>query len=145
MRESTADPKRKGRSRRTGSGRGQNAPPRSTAWRTLPATDRQLATLRRVTTVTGRTHPAELSRGEASDLIDARRREDPAAARRLDRSERRRRRIDAQLVNPAASWRFGDKQTAEQEAAEIRRARSSGLESVYCELQRWVLARRGAP
>jgi len=99
--------------------------------------------LRRNATETGRTFDPELTRGEASDEIEARFARDPKAARAHKRAERKRRQLEQRLVNPAANWRFGDKQTPEQEQAEIKRARRQGLEGVYMRLQAWTHARRG--
>ncbi len=115
---------------------------RSTHPRSGPATPRQLAVLRRIATETGRTFPTTISRAEAFELIGDRLAEDPKARRAHERAERKRRRSEQRLVNPAATWRFGDKQTPEQEAAEVRRARRDGLEGVYVELQSWIRGHR---
>lgn len=108
----------------------------------MPATPDQLAVLRRNATETGRTFNADLNRGEASEEIQARFAKDPKAARAHARAERKRRQLERLLVNPAANWRFGDKQTHEQETAEIRDARRHGLEDVYMRLQAWTHTRR---
>ncbi|MGI8462581.1 MAG: hypothetical protein ACR2OC_13270 [Solirubrobacterales bacterium] len=112
------------------------------AWRREPATEIQLAVLRRIATETGRTFATTITRGEASELIGERLGSNPEARAAHRRAERARRRDDQRLVNPAANWRFGDKQTAEQEAAEVRRAQRDGLEQVYMELQKWVHGHR---
>ena len=115
------------------------------AWRKQPATEIQVAVLRRIANETGRPFPADVTRGEASKLIDKRLASNPKARRAHERAERKRRQLDQRLVNPAATWRFGDKQTPEQEAAEVRRARRDGLEHVYMELQTWVRGHRAVP
>lgn len=117
-------------------------PNRKTAWRRGPATPRQLHVLRKIATESGHTFDPNITAGEASELIQARLRANPKARRAHERAERKRRRLHQRLVNPAANWRFGDKQTPEQEQAEIRRARRDGLEDVYMQLQTWTHARR---
>ena len=98
--------------------------------------------LRKIANETGVTFADDITAGEASERIAARLRENPKAAAAHERAERKRRRLDQLLVNPAANWRFGHKQTPEQEQAEMRRARREGLETVYVKLQAWVVSRR---
>jgi hypothetical protein len=117
-------------------------PHRRTARLRGPATDRQLAVLRRIAAETGRTFDPNLTAGEASELIEQRIKPNPKAARAHARAQRKRRKLDRKLLNPAASWRFGDKQIPEQEEAEIKQARRDGLEAAYVELQAWVRAKR---
>lgn len=67
------------------------APPRNSAsWRSLPATDRQWAVLRRIGRSTGDRFDVDISRGEASDVIGERFGADPAAARVARRAARAR-------------------------------------------------------
>jgi hypothetical protein len=113
-----------------------------TRWRSAPATPDQLKVLRRIANESGRTFSTEVTRGEASDLISERLAENPKAARAHQRAERKRRRAKQRLINPAANWRFGERQTPEQEQAEIGQARREGLEPIYAKLQSWVVARR---
>ena len=116
--------------------------PSNAAWRRRPASDHQLRVLRKIATETGKTFATTITAGEASELIERRFASNPKAARAHHKAERKRRQLDQRLLNPAANWRFGDKQTAEQEQAEIKKARRDGLEPVYLELQTWVIARR---
>lgn len=130
-----------------GPSRSQSPTGRKRRWPTRtkpsgPATPEQLAVLRRDATETGRTFDANISKVDASDLIERRFASNPKALRAHKRAESKRRRLDQQLVNPAAHWRFGDRQTVEQEQAEIRKARRDGLEAAYVLLQRKALALR---
>jgi hypothetical protein len=61
-------------------------------WRQLPPTDRQLAVLARIARENTDTVSTTLTRGEASDIINARAANDVIAARALRRAERARRR-----------------------------------------------------
>jgi hypothetical protein len=101
-----------------------------------------LKVLRRDATETGRTFDPGLTRGEASDLIEMRFNNNAKALRAHRKAESKRRQLEQRLVNPAAHWKFGHKQTDEQEQAEMRKAHRDGLGPVYVELQSWVLARR---
>lgn len=86
--------------------------------------------------------PPDITAGEAFDLIRERFAENEAAATAHRRAERKRRRDSAspngrpdEREQARRSWRFGAGQTADQELAEIARARRLGLEREYVAAQ----------
>jgi hypothetical protein len=116
-------------------GRQRNASSPNAKWRLQPPTEAQMRWVRSILEhCQGVTHSEPLTSGEASRLITEHGARLPSSVKRsLRRKRRRQRRTE---VNPAANWRFGHGQTAEQEAREIEKARRDGLENVYVELQR---------
>lgn len=110
------------------------------AWRSKPPTQSQITKLRRM----GLPMMPNATRGQVGDAI---RNADP-----FPKQPRAQRKAPAKStaatkppknvvdLNPAAKWRFGIGQSAQEELAEFKKAKADGLENLYIELQRRTLS-----